>query len=426
MNAAHRHPTTLLLPALIYLLSPLILLAIGLRLLSGRPLPGLAAKLGRSQAGCTPPHFLIHGVSLGEIRLIQALLPGLERLLGQPAVISTSTASGRSAADTHFTDRPRRYLPFDLPWAVGPFLDRLQPSLVLLMELELWPLLLLACQRRRIPVLLLGARLSERSYRGYRRWRALLRPAFAAISGVIAQNALWGARFRALGIAPVAIGGSLKAALVQPASARQVAALRQRLRIDPVRPLFLIASTSGNEEEALLRSFLTWGDGWQVVLCPRHPDRGPELVALCARLGCPAIRSSSDEHTATARILVVDEIGHLSALYACASLCVVGGSLGSGRHGQNMLEACANRCCTVVGWDTSNFPDAMCLLRHHEGVVEVSAETLAPTLAALASDPARRARIAAAGYAAWASDHGALERNIHLLGQLLARRSPRG
>lgn len=419
----HRHAFLCLLACCAL---PLVALLLAHRLwIRRKGLVGMREKLSGRGPACLPGQVLVHGVSLGEVNLMKPLLPRLETALGRRCLLSTSTETGRQRLDTLFPERERVFWPLDLPWAVEAFLRRTRPSLVILLELEIWPLMLSACVQRGIPVVLMNARVSERSYRGYQRAGPLLRPLFRSFALALAQNGTWGARLAALGCRTVRVSGSMKADMVQPTDASKAEEQRIRLGLD-ARPMLLLASTSPNEELPLLRSWLRWGARWRLVICPRHPERGSELAALCAQAGVPSVRSSLGPLPAPAdQSLIVDEIGRLSALYRlCADtggLAIVGGSLGSGRGGQNMLEAAAAGCCTVVGWDTRNFPDAMALLRLEGGVVELAADRIDQELERLAADPDRRNAHGAAGRRAWEAGKGATGRAVSLLAQLACR-----
>ena len=390
-------------------------------------LVGLREKLSGRGPAMAPGGILVHGVSLGEVNLMRPLVPRLEAALAARCVLSTTTETGRAQLDQAFPGHERVFFPLDLPWAVAAFLRRTRPRLVVLLELELWPLFLCACALRGVPVVLLNARLSARSFRGYGRGGALLRPLFAGLALALAQNGTWAARLAALGARPgrVRVGGSMKADMVRPADAVAASAEAARLGLRAGQPVLLLASTSAGavmEERAVLaEGWARWQErGWQVVVCPRHIERADELAALAGALGAAPLRSSRGERCAApGQLLIVDEIGRLAALYAWtaaqAGIAVVGGSLGSGRGGQNMLEAAAAGCCTAVGPDTRNFPDAMALLRQADGVVELAPATLQATLAALAADPVRRARLGAAGQRAWAAGLGAMDRAVSAL-----------
>lgn len=396
---------------------PLIAAALAWRA-ARRPLPGVIAKaLGRAPRLPAPP-ILLHGVSLGEVGLMRPLLP----LFPGPCLLTASTDTGWQGLARQFPDRARACWPFDLPWAVARFLARARPRAIVLLEAEVWPLMLWAAAARSIPVLVLNARVSERSFRRWSRLLPLARRLFGTLRLAVAQDAAYAARLVALGVprARVAIAGSLKADMVQPASADAAVAEARRLGLDAA-PLLLLASTSAPEEEPLLAAWQRAARpaGWRLVIVPRHPERGAELAALCRRLGIPARRSSADPPDTADEAVIVDEIGRLAALYAwCArveGIAVVGGSLGSGRGGQNMLEAAAAGCCTVVGWDTRAQPEPMRLLRQAQAVVELAPGDLAAQLAPLIADGARRRRLGEAARAAWARGRGALARTRSIL-----------
>jgi 3-deoxy-D-manno-octulosonic-acid transferase len=415
------------LGALVVLLAPLILLAIAHRLwIRRRALVGLHAKLTGN--GPALPHgaTLVHGVSLGEVMLMRPLLP---RLGPGPFVLTTSTETGGEGLANAFPDGYRTFWPFDLPWATSAFLRRTRPARVILLEAELWPLALLACRAEGIPVTVLNARMTARSHARWRLLRPLARRLVGSLDLAIAQEPAYAARLADLGLPRnrVAVSGSLKADMVRPATAEAAAAEAQRIALAD-DPLLLLASTSEPEEAAPLASWLRWGKaaGWRCVIVPRHPERGELLVALCRGLGVEAVRTGAGLEPrgpvgagAPRSIIIVDEIGRLAPLYAlCAAhrgIAVVGGSLGSGRGGQNMLEAAAAGCCTVVGWDTRAQPDPMRLLRGASAVVELTPSSLDDDLAALAGDPARRAILGAAARAAWLSGRGALDRTLRVL-----------
>jgi 3-deoxy-D-manno-octulosonic-acid transferase len=411
---------------------PLVALFLAHRLwIRRKGMVGLREKLTGQGAPLTPGQIMVHGVSLGEVNLMRPVVPKLEAALGARCLLTTTTETGRARLDEVFADHERAFLPLDLPWAVLAFLSRAKPRMVVLLELEVWPLLLLCCHLRGIPVVLLNARVSERSFRGYQRARWILRPLFRDLALALGQNGPWSARLAGLGVrrARVIVSGSMKADMVGRASDEAMQREAERLGLRPRQPVLLLASTSAGpvvEEQALLAPrFANWLEhGWQIVVCPRHPERGPEIATVLAALpGATQVRRSSqggriDGH---GQIMLVDEIGKLAALYAWTAavngIAVVGGSFGSGRGGQNMLEAAAAGCCTVVGWDTRNFPDAMALLNLADGVAEVDPDECQHVLAALAADPDRRRRLGAHGQQAWANGRGAVDRSILLVKQ---------
>ncbi len=405
------------------------MLYIAWRACGRRPLVGVRSKLSGALPRGTPPlparPLLIHGVSLGETALMRPLVPPLEAALHATCLLTTTTETGWLGLEKSFPEHARAFLPFDVPWAVERFLSQVRPRAVVLLEAEFWPVLLCACARRGIPVVLVNARVSPRSFARFRTLRPLIAPLFRSYAAAVAQNGLYAARLRALGCAGALPAGSLKADMVRLADSSRIDAEGARTGLIRGIPVLLLASTSAGEEAAVLAAWPR--HAWRIVIAPRHPERGEDLVKLCGSHGWRAVRSSTGGRlTDRAEVLIVDEIGRLGDLYGwCAregGIAVVGGGLGSGRGGQNMLEAAAARCATVVGWDTRSQPDSMHLLRTCGGVVETTPATLATELAALAEDPARRTALGEAGHRAWQAGQGATGRVVRIVTAALAGR----
>lgn len=405
---------------------PLVLLFLAWRVgVRRRPIAGIRDKFTGQAPAVPAGSIVVHGVSLGEVGLMRPLVGELARRTGAPLLLTTSTGTGWEALQRHFPDQAKAFWPFDLPWAVELFLGRVRPRAVVLLELEFWPLVLCACRRRGIATFVVNGRMSARSFRRFRALRPLVGPLFRSLALVLAQNAEWGARFRALGAPQVRVSGTMKADTVRPADAGQRAAEARRLGLLADQPVCLLASTGPGEEAGLLRAWSSWGPakGWRLVVCPRHPERGPDVVAACHRLGLSCHRTSQGPPPAAGdTVLIVDELGRLAALYALADLAVVGGGLGSGRGGQNMLEAAAAGCCTLVGPDIRNQPDAMALLRSRNAVLTIQPDDHDGLLAALAIDPARRRHLGQAARQAWEAGRGAAARSLtHLVPLLTVR-----
>ena len=263
----------------------------------------------------------------------------------------------------------------------------------------------------------MNGRVSERSYRGYRKISAVLKPLLARFVLALGQNGLWTARLRGLGCRNAHVGGSLKGGLC--ASRRS----KRSKRASPATPARHAANLAH-------RQYLEGGNclpqGLSASLSPMAGDSctpasraGVSLASEAQHLGLAVWRWSDHNDQSrspgTDDLRLVDTIGKLSALYALADIAIVGGSLGSGRHGQNMLEAAAHSCATIVGMDTSNFPDAMALLRAANAIVESPADQLSSALAPLVADEATRKRLGEAGHRAWASARGASKRCERLL-----------
>ena len=263
----------------------LVVYAVKKRLQTGSWRTGVRARNGRVgglRRRATGPRILVHGVSVGETH---ALEPFVEALAASPlapdVVVSASTATGfERAVRIHEGRREVVRFPLDFTWMVGRFLDGVRPELVVLAELEVWPSFLAACARRVIPVCVVNGRLSEGSYRGYRRWGPFARRMFRRLAWVSAQTEVYRDRFVALGVAAdrVVVGGSLKwdAALKEP-DAGEAEALAEALGIDRDRPLIVAGSTGPGEEEVLLSGL---PEGCQLLLAPRRPERWDEVAGM--------------------------------------------------------------------------------------------------------------------------------------------------
>jgi 3-deoxy-D-manno-octulosonic-acid transferase len=360
----------------------------------------------------------IHAVSVGETRAAQPLVQALrQRHPGCQIVMSHMTPTGRQTAKALFGDSVLRvYLPYDTPWAVAAFLDRFRPKLGLVMETELWPNLVAACRRRVLPLLLVNARLSERSARRYARVATLARQTLSGLAGVAAQAADDARRLRALGAPEVAVLGNLKFD-IEPPAAQLALGGEFRRRIGD-RPVFLCASTREGEEALIL-------DAWPreqralLVIVPRHPQRFEEVATLVAARGL-AMQRRADQApvAATTRVWLGDSMGEMFAYYAAADVAFVGGSLLN--HGcQNLIEPCSLGRPVLIGPSTFNFAEAAREAVAAGAAVQVSDEPVATALVAqalaLLADPARRAAMADSGRAFAERHRGATARTLALI-----------
>ena len=303
----------------------------------------------------------IHAVSVGETR---AVAPLVERILrerpGQTILLTHMTATGRETGLALFGNRVlQSWLPYDVPFAVDRFLAHFHPRAGLLVETELWPNLAAAAARSRMPLLLVNARLSERSASGYARIAPLARPLLGSLAGVAAQTDEDAARLRALGARDVTVTGNLKFDIdVAPAMIERGHALRARFGAD--RPVIVLASTRDGEEALLLDALAhaTLPPRTLVVVVPRHPQRFDDVASLAASRGFALARRSDERPVAPdVRIVIGDSMGEMHAYYAAADVAFVGGSL-LPLGGQNLIEPLAVGVPTLVGPHTFNFAQA--------------------------------------------------------------------
>jgi 3-deoxy-D-manno-octulosonic-acid transferase len=380
-----------------------------------------AGRFGAAPALGAPPaggRLLLHAVSVGEVNAIRLLVDELADGPSPPdIVVAATTNTGHARAVDLFGARHRvvRY-PLDLSFAVGRFLDRVRPSAVGLVELEVWPNFTAACARRGVPVAVVNGRLTERSLRRYRRVAALVRPSFRRLAFVAAQNEGYAARFRVLGIddGRLEVTGTMKWDTARIADEVEGAdALADDLGIDRSRPL-VVAGSTAPDEHALLDAAVP--DGVQLLCAPRRPewfDDAARDLPGCAR------RSRGDRGSARGRFLL-DTIGELRRAYALADLVVVGRSFGA-LHGSDMIEPVALGKPTVVGPAVADFQVEVEALRAGDGLVQTHADGLAAAIGDLLDDPGRGRTLAANGRAVIRRHQGATARHARMLGDLVVK-----
>jgi len=303
----------------------------------------------------------IHAVSVGETRAVAPLVERIARERpGQTILLTHMTAAGRDTGRALFGNRVvQAWLPYDVPFAVDRFLAHFHPRAGLLVETELWPNLAAAAARRRIPLLLVNARLSDRSARGYARIPSLARPLLRSLRGIAAQTEADAARLRALGAHDVVVTGNIKFDIdVAPGMIERGRALRARFGAD--RPVIVLASTRDGEEalllDALARASLP--PRTLVVIVPRHPQRFDDVASIVASRGFAFARRSEERPVdGDASVVVGDSMGEMHAYYAAADVAFVGGSL-LPLGGQNLIEPLAAGVPTLVGPHTFNFAQA--------------------------------------------------------------------
>jgi len=376
-----------------------------------------AARLGQGAALPAPGadgRLLIHAVSVGEVNAARGLVESMAAR--GDVVLCVTTDTGFARAMQLFGQRiPVVRYPFDAGFAVQRFLDRVQPTAVALMELELWPNFMQSCTTRHIPVCVVNGRLSARSFKRYRLARAVLRPMFAQVQQVAAQTQDYADRFVAMGVPAdrVCVTGTMKWDTAQVADAVDGAEqLASDMGIDRSRPLVVAGSTAPGEE-ALLQSAVP--EGVQLLCAPRKPEWFD--AAAAALPGC-ARRSRGECGSQTGRFLL-DTIGELRKAYALATVVVVGRSFGT-LHGSDMMEPVALGKATVIGPRHGDFQDTADKLVQAGGLRVTSASELVRDLSALLNDAATRGEMVAAGRAVIAREQGATARHAALLGKVVS------
>lgn len=370
---------------------------------------GWGERLGRVEPVAPAggrPRVMLHAVSVGEVNALRMLVPELARDCDVVVTATTDTGIARARALYSDVASVRRF-PLDFSRSVRRFLDTVRPDAVGLVELEVWPNFTRACADRGVPVGVINGRLSERSFRGYRRFRALLRPMFSRLAFADVQDEAYAERFRAMGVAAerVRVAGSMKwdnAAVTDEVTG--AAALAASLGIDRSRPV-IVAGSTGPGEESLLREACE-GLGVQLVCAPRKPERFDEAAA--ALPGC--VRRSSVMRGGVpspgATHFLLDTIGELGAMYAVADVVVVGRSFGD-QHGSDPTEPIGLSKATIIGSAFGDFASIVGAFREAGGIVVTDRARLRSDLERLLADPGLRRATAEAGRACIERHRGA-------------------
>lgn len=417
----------LLYSLVLFLALPLVLIRLWWR---GHRLPAYRQRW-RERFGFGLPRsrqvIWLHAVSVGETVAAAPLIKALQQRYPEHSLLITSTTpTGSERVRALFGDSVLHcYLPYDLPVFLKRLMRHTRPSLLVLMETELWPNLLHCCQARGIPVALVNARLSERSARGYQRLPTLTRDVLSCLWLIAAQAQADAARFIRLGADSdaVTVTGSLKfdttpehAAIT---TAREMRALWQR-------PVWVAASTHAGEEEQMLHAhckLLTQQADALLILVPRHPDRFSNVQKIVHDSGLRYVtRRSNHSITADTQVLLADTMGEMPLWYACGDVAFIGGSLVPGVGGHNMLEAIALNTALLMGPSFFNFQTiGEQILACHGMQLVHSPDELADTTLHLLTHATARNRLTANAQNLLDNNRGALERTLEKLDGLLHR-----
>jgi len=398
---------------------------------------GMAERLGKTPARLAAlagkrPLIWVHAVSVGEVLSVARMVKTLDAALPDYfVVVSTTTRTGQELARERFGRERVFYNPLDVPWAVRACLNSLQPQLLVLAETEFWPNLLSGCYRRRIPVAVVNARVSDRSWPRYRRLRRLWRTFLSRINRVLAQSETDAQRLKAIGCLPerVTVAGNLK---FDVRAAEEADATRRLKALTPGLRLVVAGSTLEGEETALLEAWprlLEADPRLAMVLAPRHPERFGAVAALLESSGIAWVRRSdwsskpegSVQLIERGQIVLLDTIGELASVYSLAAVAFVGGSLVDA-GGHNPLEPAQFGVPIVMGPYDANFRAIIQDLRAHQALQITRKEELAAALIALLRDSATAAAMGTRAREVFHEQAGATERCIAALRELLAER----
>lgn len=406
----------------------------------GKYAAGFRERLGdvpRVGAGGRPVVWL-HCVSVGETRAARPVAAQL--LAANPhcsLVVSTTTLTGQRLARELFGGIAAQvfYFPFDFRWTVRRALARVRPSLVLIMETELWAHFLRECRRAEVPVALVNGRISPKSARKYRRIRFFMRRVTNDLSLALMQTEADAARLIDIGIEPhcVAVMGNVKFDLDEIAPDETTRGLDQRFRLaDSERPLVVCASTHDGEEELLLRAFERLNETEpslrpRLLIAPRHPERFDAAARVIRSHGYSLARRSEPpaQTDAECDAVLLDSIGELPSVYTLARIVFVGGSLVP-HGGHNILEPAAAARAIVTGAHTWNFDAIVRAFLDADALVQLPAsddaetiEGLARALQSLLTDAQLNRSIAERAMEVCRRNRGATARTVEAVTRLL-------
>jgi 3-deoxy-D-manno-octulosonic-acid transferase len=397
----------------------------------------------RERLGLVPPHIAnlkaqkrpiiwVHAVSVGEVLAVTRLVKTLDAEVPAYSItISTTTRTGQELARQRFGASRVFYCPLDLPWAIRAYLKALEPRLLILAETEFWPNLLSGCFRRKIPVAVVNARISDRSWPRYQMFKRLWKPFLGRLSSVLAQGEVDAERLRSIGCLPerVTVAGNLKfdvRAAHETEATKLLKTLRGNLR------LVVAGSTLDGEEAALLESWphLLAGDPeLAMILAPRHPERFAAVAALLQNSGVRWVRRSEWRGSSNGaidplragEIVLLDTIGELASVYWLASVAFVGGSLVEA-GGHNPLEPAQFAVPIVMGPHYANFRAITNDLIAADAIRIAAKDALEATLVELLANSSAAKAMGARAHEVFDRQAGATVRCVAALRRLLRER----
>jgi len=387
----------------------------------------IGERFGRPGQQIDQSSIWIHAVSVGEVQAAATLVRALlKRYPDRQLIVTTMTPTGAERVRDLFGDAViHSYVPYDLARAVRRFFDWAKPELVIIIEKEIWPNLFRECGLRNIPLVLASARISTRSARRYRHLVGLFRETLSHGIVIAAQSEVDASRFLSLGVSPqrIHVTGNIKFDFeLDPLVRGRGAAFRAEHA--PGRPIWVAASTHGDEEQIVLaahKNVLRQCPEALLLLVPRHPERFASVAALIDKTGLASVtRSSGRPCTANDSVYLGDSMGELVTFYAAADVAFVGGSLVPRIGGHNLLEPAALGLPLLTGPYFFNAPDIADLMIA-DGAAQVIYEPdeIAERVVALFGDPAARQRRGGAGQRVVDNNRGTLARVMDLIEPLM-------
>ena len=408
----------------ILLISPVLLVYFLIRLW----VRGLDLRAVRERFGFLPElpdvkggRLWLHAVSVGEVCVAAVLVPALLRKKPElKIVLSTVTHTGRNEARKILGVEKLIYLPLDFPLIVRSVLKRIRPSMIGLIETEIWPNLVAQAARQNIPVSVVNGRLSERSYHQYKRFQFFFSSIFKRFTDVLARGEGDAERFLDLGATSVRVAGNIKFDTPAPLQGPP----HGSYGLSTCRHVIVAGSTHPGEEKLIgevLSSVQRKTPGVGLLIAPRHLERVAEVEADLQNIGISPVRWSQIKDTAGEyQAVILDVMGELAEAYGCATMAIIGGSF-IPHGGQNPIEAARWAVPCLCGPHMENFAEVTCEMVKQGGAIQLSErEKLETAVMEWLDDPESRNRAGEAARRVVRDNQGASERTAEYIVQVLA------
>ena len=398
----------------------------------GKYRKGLAERLGQLPTQLRLPErqdptIWVHAVSVGEVLAVAGLVDELQRRFPQHRIfVSTTTDTGQRLARKRFGEANVFYFPMDFAFAVRPYLRAVHPEVVIIAETEFWPNFMRLADASGARIAIVNARISDRSWPRYQRFRRLIGKVLANVDLFLAQTEEDATRLRNIGasVERVRVTGNLKFDIPVPVPPAIVERLRKSIRASGAGPVLVCGSTVDGEEPLLLKAFenvLVQHPNAVMLLAPRHPERFPAVAELLKQMSIRFCkRSLWNGEPLNGGVFLLDTIGELAALYAFADVAFVGGSL-LPRGGHNIIEPAQHGVATVVGNHTENFRDMVNLFQRRDAVRVVGPAELPLVFLELLANEAERKALGQRASETMRSQIGATARTADELQRMMTR-----
>jgi 3-deoxy-D-manno-octulosonic-acid transferase len=372
------------------------------------------------------PVIWVHAVSVGEVLAVSGLIRLLqEQNPSHRVVISTTTATGQKLARDRFGTENVFFFPLDFAFAIRPYLKTLRPELIVIAETEFWPNFLRLAHKFQARVIVVNARISDRSFPRYRRFKSLLTPVLHHVDRFLTQTDVDRGRLIEIGAPPdrVDVSGNLKFDIMPAKAVSLVGHLQVVFKRDRTAPVVVCGSTVEGEEPIVIEAFrnvVKWYPNATMVLAPRHPERWPQVVDLLRQSGLPWKRRSewNNLEPISGSIFLLDTIGELAAVYQLATVAFVGGSLVP-RGGHNILEPAHYATPVMVGPHTENFREIVDRFVRAGAVNVVTRDQFSDQLLRLLDQPAKRVELGRHAAEVVRATCGATNRTVDVLNGFL-------